>query len=292
MYTLIKSAVRSPLAHFFIIGAARYGGYGMLAAKAETTWSNTITITVAQTDWLETAWQKRWNRPPTAAERQGLIEDYIRETVLYREALAMGLDKDDVIIRRRLAQKLEFLYQDVAALRQPIEGELEEYFAANRSRYQQPEVMTFTHVFVDPDQRGEHTLKDADEILATLNTLDSPLQNIDDLGDSFMLQRYYPERSEAEIAKLFGSEFAKSLNELTDEQWHGPILSGYGVHLVYIHGRSQAPALDFAAARDRVLQEWQSEKRQAFNKDYYANLLARYDVRIEDELNNMEVASR
>jgi hypothetical protein len=284
--------LREPLVHFLLIGVAIYGLYGLFGQHDAKTPISTITITAGQIEWLETAWQKRWNRPPTPAERDGLIRQYVRETILYREALAMGLDKDDTIVRRRLAQKLEFLAQDLVALIPPTDEELQAYFAEHRQRYQDPVRLTFTQVFIDPDKRGDATLDDAKAIKATLMAQPDAIEDVARLGDAFMLQNYYPENSQADIQKQFGSGFAESVADMSPGQWYGPVLSGYGVHLVYVHRRSEPPAPVFAEVRDRVAQDWEDDKRQELNEQYYASLRARYDVVIEDEVTDGVLAAR
>ncbi len=278
-----EKTVRSPLLHFLLIGAAIYAGNAVLSPDAPKEPSNTLRITAGEISWLEDAWTKQWNRPPTAAERDGLIAQHLRETVLYREALAMGLDKDDVIIRRRLAQKLEFLFQDLADAVPPTPDVLETYFTEHAERYRKPDTVTMTHVFIDPDKRGDQTLDDAAEILAQLEADEQPTERVAELSDTFMLQYYYPQRSHTELAKLFGQGFAESVFELSTGQWHGPVLSGYGVHLVYVHDRSEAPPAVLEMVQDRVFEDWRTEQRETFNDQYYANLLARYDVVIERE---------
>src|SRR5210317_401344 len=146
------------------IGAAIYLLYGVFAEPVPEEADKTIVVSAGEIEWMKTAWGKRWNRPPTAAELDGLIQQYIRETVLYREALTMGLNQHDQVIRRRLAQKLEFLARDLVALTPPTAEELQVYFAENRDRYQEPVRYTFTQVFIDPDKRGDATLADAETI--------------------------------------------------------------------------------------------------------------------------------
>jgi hypothetical protein len=276
----VAALLREPLVHFLLLGAAIYGVYGLAADPVAEDSENTIRITAGEIDWLATSWQKRWNRPPTPAERDGLVQEYIRETVLYREALAMGLDRDDTIIRRRLAQKLEFLTDDLAALAQPSEAELTAYFQANADRYRDPALITFTHVFVDPDRRGDRSLADAEAIKAELASREP--EDGDALGDPFLLQRYYPERTEDEVAKLFGRGFAKPLFELAPEQWHGPVLSGYGIHLVWVHHREDSREASFAAVRDRVRQDWEDARRRELKDAFYAGLRQRYEVIVEE----------
>ncbi len=281
--TWIRAAVREPLLHFLLLGAAIYAVYGLTRPDVERSAENRITVTAGEIDWLTGSWQKRWNRAPTPQEREGLIDQYTRETIFYREALAMGLDRDDTIIRRRLAQKLEFLSEDLIATVSPTEAELIAYFAEHTAQYELPALLSMTHVFVDPDKREEQTLADSETIGAELRALQPPTEGAEDLGDPFMLQHYYPERSESELAKLFGAEFARSVFGLESGQWHGPVLSGYGVHWVFVEQRILAETPEFAAVRDRVERDWRDERRAKFNDEFYAQLRARYEVVIEDE---------
>jgi hypothetical protein len=251
----------------------------------------TIVVSAGEIEWMQTAWQKRWNRPPTAAEFDGLIQQYIKETVLYREALTMGLNQHDQVIRRRLAQKLEFLAKDLVALTPPTEEELLAYFAEYRDRYQQPVLYTFTQVFIDPDKRGDTTLDDAAAIKATLIAQGDAVDDPGALGDDFMLQNYYPEKDPIEIQKLFGSGFTESLVELSSGQWHGPVLSGYGVHLVYVSNVSEPPAPVFAELRERVVQDWKTARGEELNEKFYANLRQQYTVVIEEAAEEEKVAA-
>lgn len=282
--------LREPLVHFLAIGAAIYLLYGVFAEPAPEADDKTIVVSAGEVEWMQTAWQKRWNRLPTAAELDGLIQQYIRESVLYREALTMGLNKHDSVIRRRLAQKLEFLAKDLVALTPPTEQELEAYFAEHKARYQAPARYTFTQVFLDPDKRGDATLSDAEKIKAALIAQGEPKQSAGALGDSLMLQDYYPEKDQAEIQKQFGSGFAESLVALTPGQWHGPVLSGYGVHLVYVSAVVQPPAPDFATVRERVTRDWTTARSEELNEQFYANLREQYTVVIEAPANGEKVS--
>ena len=282
---------REPLVHFLFIGAAIYLLYGMVAEPALEETDKTIVVSAGEIEWMQTSWQKRWNRPPTAAEFDGLIQQYIRENVLYREALTMGLNKHDQVIRRRLAQKLEFLAKDLVALTPPTDEELTAYFDAHRERYQQPARYTFTQVFLDPDKRGDATLAAAEKIKATLIARGDTIENAGALGDGIMLQNYYPEKDQAEIAKQLGGGFAESLVKLAPKQWHGPVLSGYGVHLVYVTNISEPPPPVFADVRDRVVQDWTAERSEELNEKFYANLRDRYTIVIEQPAAGYKVAA-
>ncbi len=274
--------LREPLLHFLFIGAAIYAGFGLFAEPVQDTQDNTLVVDAGEIEWMATSWHKRWNRLPTPQELDGLIQQYIRETILYREALAMGLDKDDIVIRRRLAQKLEFLAQDLALMTPPTEEELQAYFDEHQARYREPVRYTFTQVYIDPDKRGDGTLDDAADIKARLSGHPGLLGNAGELGDEFMLQAYYPEKSRIDIQKLFGSGFAESLVALKAGEWHGPVLSGYGTHLVYVHGLSEPPAPVFTEVRARVQQDWEDARRETMNEQFYAGLRDRYSIVIEE----------
>ncbi len=273
---------REPLVHFLVIGAAIFVLFGLMGKEDAEEQERAITITAGEIGWLTDAWKKRWNRPPTDKEREGLIQQYLREMILYREAVAMGLDKDDTVIRRRLAQKLEFLTQDLISPQPPTEDELRAYFKAHMDRYRPPDLITLTHVFLDPDKRGDRTLEDAETVKAELIALKQPPQDARSFGDPFMLQSYYPERTEAELSKLFGRGFAEPVFKLAPQQWHGPVLSGYGTHLVYVHDRLESEPPRFAEVEAQVQQDWENDKREQLNEQYIASLMGRYDVTIED----------
>jgi peptidyl-prolyl cis-trans isomerase C len=283
--------LREPLLHFMFIGAAIYLLYGAFAEPVPEETNKTIVVSAGEIEWMQTSWQKRWNRPPTAQEFDGLIQQYIKETVLYREALTMGLNQHDQVIRRRLAQKLEFLAKDLVALTPPTDEELLTYFSEHQDRYQQPVLYTFTQVFIDPDKRGDATLDDAEAIKASLIAQGDAIENAGALGDDFMLQNYYPEKDQIEIQKLFGSGFAQSLVALSPGQWHGPVLSGYGTHLVYVSNINEPPAPEFAEMRERVVQDWTSDRGEELNDKFYASLREQYTIVIEEPEQKGKVAA-
>lgn len=288
-FEIIKNIIRNPLLHFFILGVLIYIAYGSFSVQEYSDSQRTIVVSPTTINWLEDSWEKRWNRPPTKEERYGLINQYIRETVLYREALALQLDKNDTIVRRRLAQKFEFLTQDLIEVPKPSDEELAVFFNENINKYKIPDSTTFTHIFFDPDKRGDKTLDGAEESKAKLNKLDQPPTELDQFGDNFMLQSYYPEKSEQEISKLFGTQFAKEVSELSPGQWHGPVLSGYGTHLVYVNGRNVAQDPAFENVKELVKEDWSDKKREEINDQFYTDLLSSYEVIIEEESPEVQV---
>lgn len=279
----IAKAAGQPLVQFLVLGTVFYLLYAWIVGPSVGEPDKVIRVLAADVSRLDASWRARYNRPPTEEEFAGLIKEHIREIALYRHAVAMGLDQNDVVVRRMLGQKLKTLTQNLVELSlSPSEQELRTYLEANVERYQLPDLITFTHLFFDPDQRGNETLEDAEEVLAKLRSLAEPTEGIESFGDSFMLQRYYPQRSELEVTKLFGQGFTQSVFELSTGEWQGPVLSGYGVHLVYVHQVEQAPTPEFAEVQERVKQDWMYERRQELQEKYVNEVLSNYEVVFED----------
>lgn len=272
---------REPLVQFFLIGLCIYGAYALYGTPDESVANNTIVVDAGRINTFKTAWEQRWNRPPTEQELNGLINQFVREDILYREAIAMGLDEDDPITRRRMAQKLEFLTRDIASLKEPVEGELESFFEDNKDKFQDPDLITFSHVFIDPDKRGDATLDDAALLLSELQAAGPPDSTVSGLGDRFILQNYYPQKTELEIRKQFGTGFATAIMQLEPEQWHGPVLSGYGTHLVYVNALVITPMPVFKDVQASVFENWQAEQQETFNEEFFESLKSRYQIVIE-----------
>jgi len=188
------------------------------------------------------------------------------------------------------AQKMEFIAKDLAALAPPTDEELRAYFDKHRDRYQEPALYTFTQVFIDPDRRGDATLEDAEAIKAELIEGGDAIDDPGALGDSFMLASYYPEKDRVEIQKLFGGGFVESLIALSPGQWHGPVLSGYGTHLVYVNHIAEPREAVFAEVREQVEREWTAEKSEKLKDQLYAELLAQYSVVVERPAGDDKVA--
>ena len=274
--------VKEPLVQFLLIGAGIYGAYALYGAPDEEVSDRTIRVDSSRIESFIGEWERRWNRPPTRQELDGMIDTFVREEILYRQAVAMGLDEGDPITRRRMAQKLEFLTSDIARTKEPEEGELEQYFEDNKLLYAEPDLISFSHVFIDPDRRGEATLDDAQKILAQLQTAGEPDTETLDAGDRLMVQNYFPAFSELDIRRQMGGGFSAAVMQLEPGQWHGPVLSGYGVHLVYVYSLQTAPAPEFDDVQAAVLDNWLAEQREKFNAAFFQSLKSRYDIAIDE----------
>ncbi len=269
----LRRIVTEPLVGFLIAGAALFA----VDAWRDDPGGARIVVTRENQAHLADIWQAQTRRPPTRRELDMLIEQYIREEVLVREALRMGLDNDDVIIRRRLVQKLEFLSGDIATATDPGEAELADYFAENQARYAEPERRSFAHVYFSADARPE-ARDDARRVLATLN--DASWRAA---GDPFMLRRNYAGLSRRQVSDLFGGEFAEGVFGLpADGAWHGPIRSSYGWHLVRVEDVRAAFTPQLDAVRRRVLEDWRSQRRREANDAWYQALRDGYEIEVED----------
>lgn len=273
---------KEPLVHFLLLGALLFAVSSVVGERRDPG-LETISVTREHVEWLSGAWARQWRRPPTASELDGLIASHIREEILYREALAMGLDSDDTIVRRRMVQKVEFLTEDLIDQIEPSEGQLLDYFGEHSEDYRDPELRSFTHIFFSTDQRGDGAALEAARTVADLRAMPEPPERAPELGDRFMIQYDYPRRSEDEVARHMGTEFARALFETAPGDWEGPVLSGYGVHAVRVHEIQPSWLPDFAEVQDRVRQDLMRTRREEANEAFYEALKSRYRIVIEGD---------
>jgi peptidyl-prolyl cis-trans isomerase C len=272
--------LREPLLHFLLVGAMLFAADAALREDAARP-DEVIRISEPEIERLRMQWTKQYQRPPGPAELQGVIDERVREEVLYRAALAMGLDQDDSIVRRRLAQKLEFLIEDLVAARAPTDAELGAFFEARRESYRLPARVSFSHVYFSPDRRGPAAERDAQLVLAGLRRETLPAAAAD-RGDGFMMGGSYRQQSADDIEGVFGSEFAAALLALEPGDWAGPIASAYGWHLVRIEARNEARLPKLDEVLDQARHDWSYEQRRQANEAVFERLLARYELAVED----------
>lgn len=223
---------------------------------------------------------RTWRRPPTREELDGLIRDRVRDEVYCREAMALGMDKDDLIIRRRLRQKMEFVTDDLVTHAEPTEAELSAYLNAHADSFRVERRFTFAHVYLNPEKHGDNLARDAAQLLAQLSR-DGGKADASATGDPFLLDQRFDSVPAGEVAKLFGEPFAAKLGTLPPGQWHGPLESGYGTHLVFVSQRTEGRFPALAEVRDVVRREWANARRLETNEKLYEALLERYAVTIE-----------
>lgn len=273
---------RDPLIHFLVIGAGIYAAYGLLQGEPVAENARTVTVTQGEIQALTDQWTRLWSRPPTEEELAGVMRDHVRTRILYLEARAMGLDQQDTVIERRLAQKVELLSRSLVTPQEPTDEVLATWYAENTERFRPPDTFTITQVFFDPDLRGDSTLDDAQAALGALRDLTEVPADLEDYGDRSLVQSYYPGRTELELRKALGSGFAGQVTALAPGQWHGPVLSGFGTHLVYVHGVTRATDPALADIREQVREEWMLEQVNELSERFIAALMERYEVVVEE----------
>lgn len=273
----MKKWHREPLLHFLIIGTAIFAVFSIANKEEIADSGNKIVVSSAEIKRLSDSWSKRRNRPPSEIELQGLIDSYIKEEIYYREALSLGLDQNDTIIRRRLKQKMEYLSSDLAELNQPDETELNKYFVDNKNKYKFPARISFTHIYFSLDKRGARALEDSKRVLADLDLPRAP-----ERGDRFMMEYDFVHETPSEVTRIFGSGFAEQLFALETNTWQGPVASGYGFHLVRISEKIDARMPELASVIEKVRTDFMFEQRQKTNKEIYDKFKERYEIVIED----------
>jgi hypothetical protein len=275
----MKRFLQEPLLHFLLLGAAIFAAYGLIN-RGSSDARGKIVITQGQVASITDSYILTRQRAPTREELEGLIRDRVREEVYYREALALGMDKDDSIIRRRLQQKMEFVSQGRDAPAEPSDAELQAYLNAHAATFATDPRFSFRQVYLNPHRHGANLARDAERLRIGLSQTGAEA-NLAHIGDPILLEREINNVSAREVANLFGEKFVAALRQLPTGQWQGPVESGYGAHIVFLAARTEGgvPALD--QARDAVRREWiDAQQRDAAAKSYQA-LLSKYAVVIE-----------
>jgi peptidyl-prolyl cis-trans isomerase C len=269
---------REPLVHFLVLGLVLFAGYEYMNRGRSAEPSRQIALTLDELRQLDLSFRSQWRRQPTTDEFRAMVEDRIQEEILYREGLAMGLDKDDTIVKRRMAQKVQFLTEDVAGAHEPTTSELRSWFEKNSQKFALPGRITFRHVYFSPDIRGQRAHDDAVAALTKVvrEPEDSKASALK--ADRFMFQEYYSDRSSEQLAKEFGPQFAQAIFTIKPGSWAGPIESGYGWHLVFVASfiPGRIPALE--EIESDVKTAWLSEQKQQAWQKAYREIRGRYTV--------------
>lgn len=275
----MKRLLREPLLHFLLLGGLIFAvnaWRGRQPAQVEA--AVHIDVTAGVIAWLREGFTRQWHREPDAVELRGLVDDHIREEVLHREALALGLDRDDTIVRRRMAQKMEFLTQDIAAASEPDDAQLRKYLEDHAERYALPARVSFQHVYFSKQRRGARLEADAREALAAL----AQGANEETLGDPFLREHAFAQADAAEIEAAFGPGFAGQVLALPQGEWRGPVASSYGLHLVRVGERTEPQPPPFEAVREVLGRDLVDERRRAANQELVERLKQRYQIRVDE----------
>jgi hypothetical protein len=268
--------LREPFLHFLLLGAGFFGLFHV-ASRHDARDLAGIVVSAGRIEHLAATFVRTWQRSPTGEELQRLIDDDVREEVLYREALALGLDRDDTIVRRRLRQKMEFIAESAAAEVEPRDEELGEYLERHADAYRIPDRFTFRQVFLDPQRHAERLPAEVARIRTALadGTEDAAL------GDATMLPSAFHDVTASEASATFGEDFAARLTALPVGLWEGPVPSGYGLHLVCVDDRTAGRNATLDEVRDAVRRDWANERRIAATDTQVRRLMERYRIDIE-----------
>jgi parvulin-like peptidyl-prolyl cis-trans isomerase-like protein len=277
---------REPLLHFLLIGAVLFCAYAWRNRTAPTQ-SKIRQVRVSQDDvlWLKENWAKQWQREPTRDELRGLVTEFLKEELLAREAREMGLDQNDMVVRRRLAQKVEFLVQDTSQLVEPTEDDLRKFYSAHPERFSEPARVSFTHVYFSQQKRKD-AAADAKAALVELSPAGAERRPPGDpqIGDPLLLDLDFRDLDRQAVAGQFGEKFAAVVFAQPAGSWRGPIESGFGLHLVRVLNQTPARQREFAQVRLQVLERWREQRRQESNREYFAGLLKKYDVVVDERV--------
>jgi hypothetical protein len=271
----IRKLLGEPMLHFLLIGIALFGAYRWVSPGESI--GRRIVITRGVTDDLVSQHVAAKGREPSPAELSQLIDSYVRDEILYREGVKLGLERDDIVVKRRVRQKIEMMAEEDASTRAPTDADLSAYLAANQARFVQPAIVTFEQVFIGESTTGEGVVR------AVAVTRDALRRGAvpEELGKPTLLPHRMTRTPADLVARDFGDSFAAALEKVPVGDWVGPIDSSFGAHYVRVSDRTPAAAPQLAAVRDQVVREWENERRQRARNDAYARMRGEYQVSVE-----------
>ena len=273
--TFIRRVWREPLVHFLLIGAALFVFYDQTREQGSEA-PNRIVMSSGQVEQLAANFKRTWMRPATEAELAGLIESYVRDEVFYREALAMGLDQSDPVVRQRMRSKLEFILEDLSSA-EVADEVLLAYLQEHPDKFRTQPQVSFQQVYLSSDRRTD-LLAEAETVLASLNEGAAP----ESLGDPTLVPYAFTLATQAEIERSLGESFGREVVELVpSDDWVGPVFSAYGGHLLKVSESVDARLPDLSEIRELVEREYVVERRNEIKDLAYAKLREGYDVTIE-----------
>src|SRR5208282_5389279 len=278
--------LKEPLLHFLLIGSALFLLYGWRGNSTSLPGGQAGTPTVQivvnrdALDQMNNLFAKTWQRPPTEEEQKELIEDFVRNEIYYREAISIGLDRDDEVLKRRLRQKMEFIYEDITSWAEPTDEDLQAFMKRHHEKYLNDPQIAFRQVFINADRRGTSVESDARQVLAQLTAGVDP----DSAGDPTLLKSEVLLSPLRDIRKQFGDEFSRNLLEIEPGRWAGPIRSGFGLHLVLLRERVSGRLPDLDEAREMLTRDWTAERQKELKDAAYAKIRERYSVTVERPL--------
>ncbi|MCP4260967.1 MAG: peptidyl-prolyl cis-trans isomerase [Planctomycetes bacterium] len=279
---------KSPLFHIVLfgclLGIILVVVFGRPSAVDDDT---RVVVSASDIAQMSAGWMRRWMREPTPVELRGLVESFVHDEVLYREAVRRGYDKDDSLIRQTMRLKMEYLGEAQAQKVEPSLEEMQAYYAMRKERYRVPATASFVHIYFNQDKRGDKTEMDAKQTLERVITDNSEVGELSDYGDRFMLKDHYVGQDELQIRKDFGENFAQQIVSLTPGTWQGPILSGYGFHLVKVYERQEAYLPEIKEIEYKIRNDMDFENRKAAKQLFYTEILRNYQVEYDSSIKGL-----
>lgn len=269
---------REPLVHFIVLGALLFVGHILWQRHIDKA-DYTITVTAEEMERQALIFAGENRRQPTDEDLQALLFSHVEEQALMREAERLGLGEDDTIIRRRLAQKMRFIIEDVDPPSLPAESELKDWFDANIDKFISAETRSFSHIYLSPEEHGNNLESAAQDILSGLKNGSKDWVS---QGDPFMLKRNFKTLSAIEVTRLFGPTFSKGLFELNEDSWQGPVESAFGLHLIRIDEVTPRLTPRFEEVRKNAEIAWRNEAQRSNNQTALKKLIQKYKVDVQD----------
>src|SRR4051794_16622828 len=271
----IRTLLGEPMLHFLLIGIALFGVYRWVSPGDSS--GRRIVITQGVVNDLLTQHVAARGREPSTTELNHLVESYVRDEILYREGVRLGLERDDIVVKRRVRQKIELIAEEDASTRAPTDADLLTYLTTNQSRFVQPAILTFDQVFIGESSSGPGLVR---VVAATRDALRNGADP-EHLGKPTLLPHRMTRTPADLVARNFGASFVAALEKVPVGEWVGPIDSNFGAHYVRVSDRTPAAAPQLATVRDHVVREWENERRQRARNDAYTKLRGEYQISIE-----------
>jgi hypothetical protein len=272
----MKKLIKEPFFHFILIGIALFFLYGLVNKR--TDFKNKILINDFDINNIISTWEMQWKRPPTEKELQSLINLKIKQEIFYQEALNMNLDHNDEIIKRRLAQKMQFLSNDIASLKEPTEEELKKYYKEHADKYLTPTSYSLYQITFSSDKRKDN-YKDALETLKQFPN--AAFDEMKNWGDTLPFSYFFAAINANELGLQLGSKFPEALQQLEINKWVGPVPSGFGFHLVYITKKKEPELPDFDSIKKDIVRDYEYDNQKDINNLIYKELKEKYTIEID-----------
>lgn len=272
----MKKLLKEPLVHFVLIGIFLFVLYGVV--NKDKSDGEVILLDQSDVDKIIASWEMQWKRVPTEDELKNLLEQNIKQEIFYQEALKMNLDHNDEIIKRRLSQKMQFLSNDIASLKVPTEDDLQLFFKANSEKYVVPGTYSFYQIIFSPDKRNNPT-GDAEKVLSEFKN--ASFDEMKDKGDQMPFAYFMADVNKNDIAYQLGSMLSEGFEQIPLNQWHGPITSSFGEHLIYITSKTDERIPDLAEVKKEVLLDFEYDQQQKTNEAIIKELKKKYNIKLD-----------